>query len=78
VLRRAKNTGREEAAYFLGFLLAGCFGGSDRACSTPMSTHRERSSSLVRSSGLRVRADQVPDPGGKILVIGHTAIVPSK
>ena len=44
--------GREEAAYFLGFLLAGCFGGSDRACSMPMSTHRQRSSSLVRSSWL--------------------------
>jgi hypothetical protein len=27
---------------------------------------------------LRVRADQVPDPAGKILVIGHTAIVPSE
>ena len=38
-------------AYFPGFLRAGCFGGSDRACSMPMSTHRERSSSLARSSG---------------------------
>ena len=27
---------------------------------------------------LRVRTDQVPDPAGKILVIGHTAIVPSE
>jgi hypothetical protein len=27
---------------------------------------------------LRVRTDQVPDPGGKILVISHTAIVPSE
>ena len=48
-LRRAE--GREGAAYFPGFLSTGCFGGSDRACSMPMSTHRERSSSLARSSG---------------------------
>ena len=27
-------------AYFFGFFLVGCLGGSDRACPTPISTHR--------------------------------------